>query len=45
MTITELGCEGVDWIYLAQHRGQRCAHVYTEMELQFSRKAGNFMTS
>jgi hypothetical protein len=45
MNITELGCEGVDWIYLAHHKDQCSAHVYTEMEFWFSREAVNFRTS
>jgi hypothetical protein len=34
MDIREIGCEGVDWIHLAQHRDQWRAVVNTVMNLR-----------
>jgi hypothetical protein len=36
MGLTEIGCEGVDWIHLAQHKDHWWAVV---------NKVGNFLTS
>jgi hypothetical protein len=45
MDFTEIGWEGVDWIQLAQNRGQWRAVVNTVMKLQVPCKVGNFLTS
>jgi hypothetical protein len=35
MGLREIGCEGVDWMHLAQDRDQWRAVVYTVMNLRF----------
>jgi len=45
MGLREIGWEGVDWINLAQDWDKWRAFVNTAMNLRFSQKAGNFMTS
>jgi hypothetical protein len=45
MYIRDMGWEVVDWIHLAQGRGQWLAVVNTVMNLPFPLKAGNFLTS
>jgi hypothetical protein len=45
MDLIELGCEGVDWIHLAQGRFHVRVFGNTVMNFPFSQMAGNFMTS
>jgi hypothetical protein len=45
MFLKEIGREGVDWIHVAQDRGQWRACVKTIMNLQIPERAGNFLTS
>jgi hypothetical protein len=40
----ETGCEGVDWMHLAQVRDQWRALVNTVMNLRVLQNAGNFLT-
>jgi hypothetical protein len=40
----EIGCEGVDWFYMAED-GDKCRHLLnTVMNFPFSYNAGNFLT-
>jgi hypothetical protein len=32
--LKNIGCKNVDWVYLAQNRGEWCAHVNTVMNLR-----------
>jgi hypothetical protein len=34
MDVREIGCDGIDWIDLAQDKYQWMAHVYTAMNLR-----------
>jgi hypothetical protein len=43
--ISEITLEVVDWIHLAEVSGLWRASVKTVMNLRFSQKAGNFLTS
>jgi hypothetical protein len=43
--LKKTGCEGVDWIHMAQDRDQWRALVNTEMNLRFPQKAGNLTFS
>jgi hypothetical protein len=45
MYLRETGWEGMDWIHLAQNRGQWQALVNMVMNLQVPSKVGNFLTS
>jgi hypothetical protein len=45
MHLGGIGCEGVDWMHLAQDRGQWWAVVNTVMNLPVPQNAGNFLTS
>jgi hypothetical protein len=45
MDLTEIGCEGVDWVHLAEDRDQWQALVNTVMNLRVPGKAENFLTS
>jgi hypothetical protein len=45
MDLCEIGWVGVDWMHLAQDRGQWQALVYTVMNLRVPEKARNFLTS
>jgi hypothetical protein len=40
--LTEIGCEDVDWMHLAQDRAQWRALVNTVMNLHVPQKVGNF---
>jgi len=44
MYLRERGSEGVNWMHLAQDRGQWWALVNSVMNLRFLWKAGNFWT-
>jgi hypothetical protein len=43
--LTEIGCEGVDWMHLAQERVQLRTLTNTAMRLRVPYKTGNFLTS
>jgi len=45
MDLTEIGWEDVDWMRLAQDRGQWWPVGNMEMNLRVPHKAGNFLTS
>jgi hypothetical protein len=45
MDLTEIGCEGVDWIQLTQDRNQWLALMNTVMNLRVSYNAANFLTT
>ena len=45
LDLEEVGCEGLDWIELAQDRDRWRAVVYAVMNLQVTQNAGNFLTS
>ena len=45
MDIQEVGCEGMDWIDLAEDRDRWRALVNTVMNLRFPKNAGNILTS
>jgi hypothetical protein len=39
----KVGCDNIDWIYLAQHRGQWQAHLEYSMEPWSSMNGGEFL--
>jgi hypothetical protein len=41
----EVVCEGMDWIHLAQVRGQKRALVNTAMNIEAAQKGRTFLTS
>ena len=43
--LQELGCGGVDWIYLAQERDRWQTLVNAVMKFRLPQNAGNFLTS
>ena len=43
--LQEVGCEGMDWVDLAQDRDRWRALVKAGMKLRFPNNAGNFLTS
>jgi len=45
MDIWEVGCEGIDWIELAQDKDRWRALVNVVKNLRFPLNAGNFLTS
>jgi hypothetical protein len=45
MDVRETGCEGVDWIHLAQDMDQRMPLVDTIMKCQVPYETGNFLTT
>jgi hypothetical protein len=45
MYLMEIGCEGVDWMHVAQDRDQWRALVNTVVNLRVLQKAGNLLTS
>jgi hypothetical protein len=45
MNLIEIGCDGVDWIYLAQDMGQWWAFVNMVMNLPVTENARNFFSS
>ena len=45
MNIWEVGCEGIDWIELAQDKDRWRALVNVVKNLRFPLNAGNFLTS
>ena len=45
MDLQEVGCEGVDWIELAQDRDMRRTLVNAVMNIRFPQNVGNFLTS
>jgi len=44
VVVKEIGCEGMDWILLAQDRDQLWDLVNTAMNLRVSQKVGNLLT-
>jgi hypothetical protein len=44
MDLQEVGCEGMDWIDVAQDRDRLWALVNAVMELRVPKNAGNFLT-
>jgi thermostable 8-oxoguanine DNA glycosylase len=45
MHLKETGCEGVDWIYLAQDRDKLRALANTVIYFRVQKKARNFLTT
>jgi len=45
MDIQEMGCEGIDWIDLAEDRDRCRALVNAVMNLRVPKNAGNILTS
>jgi hypothetical protein len=45
MNLREIGCDGMDWINLAQDRDQWRTLVNTVMNLRVSENAGKFLSS
>jgi hypothetical protein len=45
MDLSDIGCEDVDWIHVAQDRVQWWAFVNTVMNIRVPCKEGNFMVS
>ena len=45
MDLREMGCGGMDWIYLAQNRERCRAFVNAAIKLRVPLSAGNFLTS
>jgi hypothetical protein len=45
MDLREIGWDGVDWIDLAQDRGQWMALLNTVINLRVPQNAGNFLSS
>jgi len=45
MDLRQVGCGGMDWIDLAQNRGERRVLVNAIMNLRVPKNMGNFLTS
>jgi hypothetical protein len=45
LDLREIGCKGVDWIYLVQDTDRWMALVNTIMNLRVPQKAGDFLSS